>query len=59
MYRKLFFVSVLSLAIFLNSFSQEKDTTKVHPIDEVTVSAYRTNSELGKIPQQLKVISQN
>jgi len=57
MYKKYFFVALTLVSIFqLRSFAQKPDSIQVHPINEVTVSAYRTNSELAKIPHQIKVI---
>jgi vitamin B12 transporter len=55
---KKYFSAVIALAFVFNlkSFAQEKDSVKVHPINEVTVNAYRTKSELKKIPHQVKVI---
>lgn len=55
MYRKII-VAITLMAGYLNNFAQDADTTNSHSINEITVHAYRTNSELGKIPRQLKVI---
>jgi len=58
MYNKLFiFISLLLVISPIKNLAQLADSTKIQSIDEVTISAYRTNSNLGKIPQQLKVIS--
>ncbi|MEN8122152.1 MAG: TonB-dependent receptor [Bacteroidota bacterium] len=60
MYRELFFAAVFLFAAFQpKGLAQESGSTKTLPISEVTVNAFRTNSDLGKIPQQLKIISQD
>ena len=60
MYRKLFFAVVFVITAFQpKSFAQETDSLKTHPISEVTVNAFRTSSDLGKIPQQLTIISED
>ncbi len=60
MYNKLIIIIFLLLVIFpIKSMAQSADSATVHSIDEVTVSAYRTKSNLGKIPQQLIIISKD
>jgi vitamin B12 transporter len=56
MNKKLFFSSILLLGSIFNFYAQENDSSNINSIDEITVTAYRTNSELSKIPHQLKVI---
>jgi vitamin B12 transporter len=52
----LFHATLALMAITINSFSQEGDSTKINKIDEVEISAYRVNSNLGKLPEQIKII---
>jgi len=60
MYRKLLFAVVFAIAAFQpKSFAQETDSSKTHSISEVTVNAFRTSSDLGRIPQQLTIISED
>ncbi len=56
MNKKIIFLTLFLLVSFVCSYAQETDSTKTLSIDEITVNAYRTDSKLGQIPYQLKVL---
>jgi outer membrane receptor protein involved in Fe transport len=53
--RKIFLVGMLCLIVRV-TFSQEQDSITQYNLDEVVVSATRTNTQLKNIPQKVEVI---